>query len=156
MRIARAQSNEDEPTNRLRIVRNMTYSLKYRNAREALRSHNEALEKTTRALSMNPGSLDLQNKLSLIHVSIGAAYEALGNRERRLESYLTALKIRKSLVEANPDNAEWKRLLSWAYFWVGGHYKGYRRDDGVTGLPIAYQDGHQVVIAINPGVMAWR
>jgi len=95
------------------------------NARESLSSHSEALENATLAQSKNSGNLDrldLDYKLSLIHVSIGAAYEALGNSERRLYSYKAALDIRKRLVEANPDNAEWKRLLSWAYFWIGGYY----------------------------------
>ena len=93
-----------------------------RMAPESLASHHEALANMRRALSIDPGNLDLEYKLSLIHVSIGVAHEALGHPDRRLDSLKTALAIREQLVDSNPDNTEWKRALSWAYFWIGGYY----------------------------------
>ena len=68
------------------------------------------------------GNLDLEYKLSLIHVSIGVAHEALGHADSQLDSFKTALAIRKQLVDTNPDNTEWKRALSWAHFWIGDYY----------------------------------
>jgi tetratricopeptide (TPR) repeat protein len=93
-----------------------------RMARESLASHTEALANMQRAVSMDPGNLDLEYKHSRIFVSIGVAHEALGHGDKRLDSYQAALAIRKRLVDANPDNTEWKRDLSWAYFWIGGYY----------------------------------
>ena len=93
-----------------------------RMASDSLARHNRALEEQRRALGIDPSNIDLQYKLSLIHVSIGVAHEVLGQREKRLESYLAALAIRKQLVETNSDNSEWKRMLAWAYFWIGGYY----------------------------------
>jgi tetratricopeptide (TPR) repeat protein len=93
-----------------------------RNALESLKSDEQALADMQRALEIDPGNLDLQYKLSLIHVSIGVAHESLGHPAERLGSLKAALAIRKQLVEDNPDNAEWKRGLSWAYFWIGSYY----------------------------------
>jgi hypothetical protein len=55
-------------------------------------------------------------------VSIGVALGALKRPEKKVSSYQAALQIREKLVNANSDNAEWKRALSWAYFWFGDHY----------------------------------
>jgi tetratricopeptide (TPR) repeat protein len=75
-----------------------------------------------RAVSLAPSDPNLEFKLSLIHVSIGVAQESLGRTDEWLASYQTALDIRKRLHEAQPDNAEWTRMLAWAYSWMGSYY----------------------------------
>src|SRR5262249_833082 len=95
-------------------------------AQEALVNQKAALENQEKALSLDAGNRDLQLKLSLIHVSLATDYEALGRLEEHRQSNLTALAIRKELVDSDPDKAEWKRLLGYAYFWVGDDYL----DDG--------------------------
>jgi tetratricopeptide (TPR) repeat protein len=79
-------------------------------------SHEVALTNIERAIEIVPKDLELAYKLSLI------AHEASGRRKKRLESIETAREIRQRLVEASPDNAERKRALSWAEFWLGNYY----------------------------------
>jgi tetratricopeptide (TPR) repeat protein len=93
-----------------------------RMARESLESDTLALENMKRAMSMEPGNLNLQYKLARIHVSIGLANERLDHRDKQLESYKATLAIREQLVKADADNAEWKRDLSWVYFWIADYY----------------------------------
>jgi tetratricopeptide (TPR) repeat protein len=96
--------------------------MQLRKAKESLDSHGAALDHTKQALSLDPGNHALELKLSLIEVSLGVAYDALSRPAEHRQANRDALAIRTHLHEIEPDNAEWTRLLTWSYFWVGNDY----------------------------------
>jgi tetratricopeptide (TPR) repeat protein len=99
---------------------------------EALTSQKSAQRSVERALAIfNDNELQLQ--LSLVDLSLGEVYNALGRDNDRLLAELEALAIREKLVAIDPNNTEWKRLLSWAYQFVGN----------------AYEDQHNLTDALN-------
>src|SRR5262249_37374967 len=48
-------------------------------------------------------------------------------KDDRLRVNLDALSIRASLIEADPDNAEWQRLVIWADYYVGNSYEDLKK-----------------------------
>ena len=128
-----------------------------RMALQSLASHQEALANMERAIAIDPKKdLDLAFRLSLIHVSIGVAHDNLGHREKRLESYQTALTIRQRLVHADPDNAEWKRLLSWAHYWMGTYYLNENKVDEALKHINACMALRLELVRANPGNLVAR
>ena len=96
---------------------------------KSLTSHTVALANTQRALSIDANNHDLESKLSVIQVSLALAYSALGSSGKQRQNNLDALAIRKHLHEVAPDNADWTRLLAWAYYWVGDDYLDNKEPD---------------------------
>ena len=88
-------------------------------ASDALAADKNALDYAQKALALSPTSPDYKLRVSLIQLSMAVDYRALGRVDRSRKSNKAALTIREELANSDPDNAEWKRLLAWAYQWVG-------------------------------------
>jgi tetratricopeptide (TPR) repeat protein len=106
--------------------------MQFHRAQESLDSDRAALDQIKKALSLDPNNHALELKLSLILVSMGVAYQALGLPKEHRQANQEALAIRKQLHEVQPDNPEWSRYLAWSYFWVGNDYLD--NDDALEAL----------------------